>query len=58
MGVLSFGWPGAHEVDTDEETLLVGTADLAAAAITRVPGGLDGVGAGRVAGADHAIPMR
>jgi len=34
VGVLSFGWPGAHHVDTDEETLLVGTADLAAATIS------------------------
>jgi diguanylate cyclase (GGDEF)-like protein len=34
LGVLTFGWPGEHEVDTAEETLLVGTADLAAAAIT------------------------
>ncbi len=34
VGVLTFGWPGDHEVDTAEETLLVGTADLAAAAIT------------------------
>ena len=34
LGVLTFGWPGQHEVDTAEETLLVGTADLAAAAIT------------------------
>jgi diguanylate cyclase (GGDEF)-like protein len=34
VGVLSFGWPGAHQVDTDEETLLVGTADLAAATIS------------------------
>ncbi len=33
VGVLSFGWPGDHEVDTAEETLLVGIADLAAAAI-------------------------
>jgi len=33
VGVLSFAWPGSHEVTTDEETLLVGTADLAAAAI-------------------------
>ena len=33
VGVLSFGWPGAHEVGTTEETLLVGIADLAAAAI-------------------------
>lgn len=34
VGVLSVGWPGSHHVDTDEETLLVGTADLAAAAIS------------------------
>lgn len=33
VGVLTFGWPGAHEVGTAEETLLVGIADLAAAAI-------------------------
>ena len=33
LGVLTFGWPGEHDVDTAEETLLVGTADLAAAAI-------------------------
>jgi diguanylate cyclase (GGDEF)-like protein len=33
VGVLSFAWPGSHEVTTDEEILLVGTADLAAAAI-------------------------
>ncbi len=33
LGVVSFGWPGAHEVDAHEETLLVGIADLAAAAI-------------------------
>jgi diguanylate cyclase (GGDEF)-like protein len=33
VGVLTVGWPGAHEVGTDEETLLVGIADLAAAAI-------------------------
>jgi diguanylate cyclase (GGDEF)-like protein len=33
VGVLSFGWPGAHEVGTTEETLLVGVADLAATAI-------------------------
>lgn len=33
VGVLTFGWPGAHEVGTTEETLLVGIADLAAAAI-------------------------
>jgi diguanylate cyclase (GGDEF)-like protein len=34
VGVLAFGWPGEHEVGTAEETLLVGAADLAAAAIT------------------------
>ena len=34
IGVLSFGWPGSHHVDTDQETLLVATADLAAAAIS------------------------
>ena len=33
VGVVSFGWPGSHEVSTAEETLLVGTADLVAAAI-------------------------
>ncbi len=33
VGVLTIGWPGEHEVDTAEETLLVGLADLAAAAI-------------------------
>jgi diguanylate cyclase (GGDEF)-like protein len=33
VGVLTFGWPGMHEVGTSEETLLVGIADLAAAAI-------------------------
>jgi diguanylate cyclase (GGDEF)-like protein len=33
VGVLTFGWDGAHEVGTGEETLLVGIADLAAAAI-------------------------
>ncbi len=33
VGVLSLGWPGEHEVGTDEESLLVGIADLAAAAI-------------------------
>ena len=33
VGVLSFAWPGEHEVDTTEETLLVGIADLAAAAV-------------------------
>lgn len=34
VGVLTFGWPGEHDVDTAEETLLVGAADLAATAIT------------------------
>jgi diguanylate cyclase (GGDEF)-like protein len=34
VGVLTFLWPGEHEVDTTEETLLVATADLAAAAIS------------------------
>ncbi|MHB8893402.1 MAG: GGDEF domain-containing protein, partial [Candidatus Limnocylindrales bacterium] len=34
VGVLSFGWPGSHQVDTDQETLLVGIADMAAAAIS------------------------
>ena len=34
VGVLSFAWPGSHQVDTDQETLLVGTADMAAAAIS------------------------
>ena len=33
VGVLSFEWTGAHEVGTTEEALLVGIADLAAAAI-------------------------
>ena len=33
VGVLTFGWAGEHEVDTEEETLLVAIADLAAAAI-------------------------
>lgn len=33
VGVLTFGWSGIHEVGTAEETLLVGIADLAAAAI-------------------------
>jgi diguanylate cyclase (GGDEF)-like protein len=33
IGVASFGWPGSHDVSTEEETLLVGTADLVAAAI-------------------------
>src|SRR5262249_5061140 len=34
VGVLTFQWAGEHEVDTTEETLLVATADLAAAAIS------------------------
>jgi diguanylate cyclase (GGDEF)-like protein len=34
VGVASFGWAGSHEVSSDEETLLVGTADLIAAAIS------------------------
>jgi diguanylate cyclase (GGDEF)-like protein len=34
VGVLTFGWPGTHEVGTAEETLLVAIADLAAAAIS------------------------
>ena len=33
VGVLTFTWPGSHEVGTADETLLVGIADLAAAAI-------------------------
>jgi diguanylate cyclase (GGDEF)-like protein len=33
VGVLTLGWGGEHEVDTEEETLLVAIADLAAAAI-------------------------
>lgn len=33
VGVLTFGWAGPHDVDTAQETLLVGIADLAAAAI-------------------------
>jgi diguanylate cyclase (GGDEF)-like protein len=33
VGVLTFGWAGEHVVTTAEETLLVGSADLAAAAI-------------------------
>jgi diguanylate cyclase (GGDEF)-like protein len=33
VGVLMFGWTGAHEVSTEQETLLVAIADLAAAAI-------------------------
>lgn len=33
VGVLTFGWPGVHEVGTTEETLLVAIADLTAAAI-------------------------
>jgi diguanylate cyclase (GGDEF)-like protein len=34
VGVLSIAWPGTHVVGADEETLLVGAADLAAAAIS------------------------
>jgi diguanylate cyclase (GGDEF)-like protein len=34
VGVMTLGWPGVHDVDTTEETLLVGIADLAAAAIS------------------------
>ena len=34
VGVLTFAWPAGHEVDTTEEALLVGVADLAAAAIS------------------------
>lgn len=34
VGVLSFGWPGDHTVDADEETVLVAVADMVAAAIT------------------------
>lgn len=34
VGVLTLGWSGEHVVDTTEETLLVGVADLAAAAIS------------------------
>lgn len=33
VGVLTFGWPGVHEVGTTEERLLVAIADMAAAAI-------------------------
>lgn len=33
VGVLTLGWPGEHPVGTAEEALLVGIADLAAAAI-------------------------
>lgn len=33
VGVLTLGWPGEHAVGTAEETLLVATADLVAAAI-------------------------
>jgi len=33
VGVLTFGWPGEHVVDTAEETRLVAAADLVAAAI-------------------------
>jgi diguanylate cyclase (GGDEF)-like protein len=33
VGVLTFGWTGEHDVDTTEEALLVGIADLVAAAI-------------------------
>ena len=33
VGVLTLGWAGTHEVDTAQEALLVGIADLAAAAI-------------------------
>lgn len=33
VGVMTLGWPGEHAVSTAEETLLVGSADLAAAAI-------------------------
>ena len=33
VGVLTLGWPGDHAVDTAEETLLVGLADLVAAAV-------------------------
>ena len=34
IGVVSFGWPGSHDVSPSEETLLVATADLVAAAIS------------------------
>jgi diguanylate cyclase (GGDEF)-like protein len=33
IGVLTLGWPGDHAVDSAEETLLVGLADLVAAAL-------------------------
>jgi diguanylate cyclase (GGDEF)-like protein len=33
LGVLTLAWPGSHEVDTAEETLLVAIADLVAAAV-------------------------
>lgn len=33
VGVLTFGWSGEHTVSAEEETILVATADLAAAAI-------------------------
>jgi diguanylate cyclase (GGDEF)-like protein len=33
VGVLTLAWPGEHTVDTAEETLLVGLADLVASAI-------------------------
>ncbi len=33
VGVLTFGWEGEHEIDTDQEALLVAVADLAAAAV-------------------------
>jgi diguanylate cyclase (GGDEF)-like protein len=33
VGVLTFGWAGEHTVDTEQETILVAVADLAAAAI-------------------------
>jgi diguanylate cyclase (GGDEF)-like protein len=33
VGVLTFGWTGEHVIGTEEETLLVAVADLAAAAI-------------------------
>ena len=33
VGVLTFGWAGDHAVDTEQETILVAVADLAAAAI-------------------------
>ncbi len=33
VGVLTLGWTGPHDVDTAQETLLVGVADLAAAAL-------------------------